>query len=209
MEGTDPVNKKFGATLSGGAVLVLALSGCTSSKGATTSAEDKLGPWVKQVCDAVQPQATKIAAATAAIQKETSDSSPPEQVQKTDTQAFQDISDAYKSVGAAVEKAGAPQVEGGATQQKNVVAGFNGLSASYIDLKKKMGELSTKDQAKFAQDLKGFATQLSDLSTRASDVLKQLEAGDVGKAMQQQQSCKAAPPTASSAAPSASASTAG
>lgn len=208
MEGTDPVNKKLGATLSGGAVLVLALSGCTSSKG-TTSAEDKLGPWVKQVCDAVQPQAKKISAATAAIQKETSDSSPPEQVQKTDTQAFQDISDAYKSVGAAVEKAGAPQVEGGATQQKNVVAGFNGLSASYIDLKKKMGELSTKDQAKFAQDLKGFATQLSDLSTRASDVLKQLEAGDVGKAMQQQQSCKTEPTTASSVAPSASTSTAG
>ena len=32
MEGTNPVNKKLAAALSGGAVLVLALSGCTNSK---------------------------------------------------------------------------------------------------------------------------------------------------------------------------------
>ena len=33
MEGTNPVNKKLAAALSGGAVLVVALSGCTSSGG--------------------------------------------------------------------------------------------------------------------------------------------------------------------------------
>ena len=33
MEGTNPVNKKLAAALSGGAVLVLALSGCSSDDG--------------------------------------------------------------------------------------------------------------------------------------------------------------------------------
>src|SRR5437660_1693139 len=108
MEGTNPVNKKLAAALSGGAVLVLALSGCGGSNN-----NDKLNSWAKQVCDAVQPQAKKIEAANAAIQKETSDNSTPEQVQKTDAQAFQDMSDAYKAIGAAVQNAGAPDVDNG------------------------------------------------------------------------------------------------
>src|SRR4051794_21520622 len=53
MEGTNPVNKKLAAALSGGAVLVLALSGCTDES------NDKLNNWAKSVCDAVQPQAKK------------------------------------------------------------------------------------------------------------------------------------------------------
>ena len=32
-EGTKPVNKKLAAALSGGAVLILALTGCTSEEG--------------------------------------------------------------------------------------------------------------------------------------------------------------------------------
>ena len=63
MEGTKPVNKKLAAALSGGAVLVLALSGCSSDDG-----NDKLDSWAKQVCDAVKPQAQKIEDANAAIQ---------------------------------------------------------------------------------------------------------------------------------------------
>ena len=93
MEGTNPVNKKLAAALSGGAVLVLALSGCSSDDG-----NEKLNAWAKQVCDAVQPQVKKIEAANTAIQKETSDNSTPEDVQKTDSQAFQDMSDAYKAM---------------------------------------------------------------------------------------------------------------
>ncbi|MES5819621.1 small secreted protein [Streptomyces sp. RG80] len=193
MEGTNPVNKKLAAALSGGAVLVLALSGCSSDDNS-----DKLNSWAKEVCDAVQPQAKKIEAANAAIQKETSDNSTPEEVQKTDAQAFQDMSDAYKAIGAAVTKAGAPDVDNGETKQKNAVKELNSISASYASLQKQVADLDTKDQGKFADGLKDIATELDKLSTSGSDALKTLEEGDVGKAMAQQESCKSA-----SAAPSA------
>ncbi|WP_406331788.1 small secreted protein [Streptomyces sp. NBC_00203] len=186
MEGTNPVNKKLAAALSGGAVLVLALSGCSSDNGNS----DKLNSWAKEVCGAVQPQAKKIEAANAAIQKETSDNSTPEAVQKTDAQAFQDMSDAYKAIGSAVDKAGAPDVTDGETKQTNAVKELNDISASYADLKKQVDELDTKDQAKFADGLKGIATQLDKLSQSGNDALKKLEEGDVGQAMAQQESCK-------------------
>jgi archaellum component FlaC len=188
MEGTNPVNKKLAAALSGGAVLVLALSGCSSDDGNN----DKLNSWAKQVCDAVQPQAKKIEAANAAIQKETSDNSTPDAVQKTDAQAFQDMSDAYKAIGAAVSGAGAPDVTDGKKKQTDAVNELNGISTSYADLKKQVDKLDTKDQAKFADGLKGIATQLNKLSQSGNDALKKLEEGDVGKAMAKQESCKSA-----------------
>ncbi|MEU6662586.1 small secreted protein [Streptomyces sp. NPDC046821] len=187
MEGTNPVNKKLAAALSGGAVLVLALSGCSSDNG-----NEKLNSWAKSVCDAVQPQAKKIEDANAAIQKETSDNSKPADVQSTDSQAFQDMSDAYKAIGAAVNKAGAPAVSGGAKKQKDAVKELNDISGSYADLKKQVDKLDTKDQAKFADGLKGIATQLDKLSQSGSDALKKLEEGEVGKAMAKQPTCKSA-----------------
>ncbi|MET7697645.1 small secreted protein [Streptomyces sp. NPDC005485] len=189
MEGTNPVNKKLTAALSGGAVLVLALSGCSSSDDDNS---DKLNSWAKQVCDAVQPQAKKIEAANTAIQKETSDNSTPAEVQKTDAQAFQDMSDAYKAIGAAVEKAGPPDVEDGKTKKTNAVKELNDISAKYADLKTQVDKLDTKDQSKFADGLKGIATQLDALSQSGNDALKKLEEGDVGKAMAKQESCKSA-----------------
>ncbi|MBY8341181.1 small secreted protein [Streptomyces spinosirectus] len=192
MEGTKPVNKKLAAALSGGAVLVLALSGCSSDNG-----NDKLDAWAKQVCDGVQPQAKKIADANAAIQKQTSDNSAPADVQKTDAQAFQDMSDAYKAIGAAVQNAGAPDVDGGAKKQKDAVKELNDISASYASLKTQVDKLETKDQAKFADGLKDIATSLDKLSKSGNDALKTLEEGDVGKAMAKQESCK----SASSSAP--------
>ncbi|MET7881864.1 small secreted protein [Streptomyces avermitilis] len=194
MEGTNPVNKKLAAALSGGAVLVLALSGCSSSD---DGGSDKLNSWAKQVCDAVQPQAKKIEAANTAIQKETSDNSAPSDVQKTDSQAFQDISDAYKAMASAVDKAGAPDVDNGQTKQMNAVKELDDLSSAYADLKKQTDELDTKNQAKFADGLKGVATQLEKLSKSGSDALNNLEEGDVGKAMAQQASCKSASASAS------------
>jgi hypothetical protein len=189
MEGTNPVNKKLTAALSGGAVLVLALSGCSSS---SDDNSDALNSWAKQVCDAVQPQAKKIEAANTAIQKETSDNSTPDEVRKTDAQAFQDMSDAYKAIGAAVEKAGAPDVEDGKTKKTNAVRELNDISAKYADLKTQVDKLDTKDQSKFADGLKGIATQLDKLSQSGNDALKKLEEGDVGKAMAKQESCKSA-----------------
>ncbi len=192
MEGTNPVNKKLAAALSGGAVLVLALSGCG---GDDTS--DKLNSWAKEVCDAVQPQAKKIEAANAAIQKETSDNSKPEDVQKTDAQAFQDMSAAYKAIGTAVRKAGAPDVEKGETKQKNAVKELDEISTAYAGLQKKVDDLDTEDQAKFADGLKDIAAELDELSRSGNDALKTLEEGDVGRAMAQQESCKSASAPAS------------
>ncbi|MET7270412.1 small secreted protein [Streptomyces flaveolus] len=194
MEGTNPVNKKLAAALSGGAVLVLALTGCSSDDG-----NDKLDSWAKQVCDGVQPQAKKIEAANAAIQKETSDNSTPEQVQKTDAKAFQDMSDAYKAMAGTVQNAGAPDVDDGEKKQQDAVKELNGLSASYASLKKQVEALDTKDQAKFADGLKDVATELNKLGKSGSDALKTLEEGDVGKAMAQQPSCTSATPSAPAA----------
>jgi hypothetical protein len=192
MEGTNPVNKKLAAALSGGAVLVLALTGCGGDDG-----NDKLDSWAQQVCDGVQPQAKKIEAANAAIQKQTSDNSSPEDVQKTDAQAFQDMSDAYKAMGSAVQKAGVPNVDDGEKKQKDAVKELNTLSASYASLKKQVQALETKDQAKFADGLKDIATELNKLSKSGNDALKALEEGEVGQAMAKQPSCKSASASAS------------
>ncbi|MEV7860826.1 small secreted protein [Streptomyces hirsutus] len=188
MEGADPVNKKLAAALSGGAVLVLALTGC----GGGEDNNEKLNSWADQVCGAVQPQAKKIQSANAAIQKETSDNSTPEEVQKTDSKAFQDMSDAYKAIGAAVTKAGAPDVEDGEKKQTDAVKELNSISASYASLKKQVDGLDTDDQAKFADGLKDIATELDKLSKSGNDALKTLEEGEVGEAMARQASCKTA-----------------
>lgn len=192
------MNKKLAAALSGSAVLVLALSGCGGDEN-----NEKLDAWAKQVCDAVKPQAQKIAAANAAIQRQTSDSSKPEDVQKTDSQAFQDMSAAYKAIGDAVSKAGAPDVEDGETKQKNAVKELNTISTSYASLKKKVDDLDTKDQAKFAEGLKEVAGELDKLSNTGNDALKDLEEGAVGRAMARQASCKSTGAAAAPSAPSA------
>ncbi|MFD3731693.1 small secreted protein [Streptomyces sp. NPDC058632] len=193
MEGADPVKKKLAAALSSGAVLVLALTGCGGDDD-----NEKLDSWADQVCGAVQPQAKKIQAANAAIQKETSDNSTPEEVQKTDSKAFQDMSDAYKAIGAAVTKAGAPDVENGEKKQTDAVKELNSISTSYASLKKQVDGLDTDDQAKFADGLKDIATELDKLSKSGNDALKTLEEGEVGEAMARQPSCKTATGSAQS-----------
>ncbi|NIL49680.1 small secreted protein [Streptomyces sp. 2BBP-J2] len=180
------MNKKLAAALSGGAVLVLALTGCGDDS------DEKLDAWAKEVCDAVQPQAAKIKAANTAIQKETSDNSTPQAVQQADSKAFQDMSDAYKAIGAAVSKAGAPDVENGEQKQQDAVKELNSISASYASLKKQVDGLNTKDQADFADGLKDIAAELDKLSKSGSDALSALEEGEVGEAMSRQASCQTA-----------------
>ncbi|WP_030677889.1 hypothetical protein [Streptomyces sp. NRRL B-1347] len=187
MEGTNPVNKKLAAALSGGAVLVLALSGCSDDDG-----NKKLDDWAKKVCDtAVQAQSKKIADANAAIKKQTADNSSPEEVKKTDSQAFQDISDAYSERSAALKKAGAPPVDDGEKKLNAAVKELDGLSKSYAGLKTQTDKLDTKNQSAFADDLAKVAEELGKLSKSENTAQKQLEAGDVGKAMREQDSCKA------------------
>jgi hypothetical protein len=197
LEGTDPVNKKLAAALSGGAVLVLTLSGCSSDDNS-----DKVNDWAKTVCDQVQPQLQKIANANAAIQQQTADNSKPADVQKTDSAAFQQISQAYKALGAAVDSAGPPPVDGGETTQKEAVKELNASSTAYANLQKKVDALDTKDQAKFADGLKGIADELNKISTSGDKALKKLQSGEVGTAMAKQKGCQK--PTASVAPDTAS-----
>ncbi|GGW95693.1 small secreted protein [Streptomyces chryseus] len=192
------MNKKFAAALSGGAVLVMALSGCSSD-----DSDDKVNDWAKTVCDQVQPQLKKISDANTSIQEQTADNSKPADVQKTDAQAFQQISDAYKAMGTAVDKAGAPPVDDGETTQKEAVKELNASSVAYADLKKQVEGLDTKDQAKFADGLKGVADELSKISKSGDQALKKLQSGEVGTAMSKQPGCQK--PGATSASPDAKA----
>ncbi|MCH0557728.1 small secreted protein [Streptomyces sp. MUM 16J] len=207
MEGTDPVNKKLAAALSGGAVLVMALSGCTSSNSGDKGPDPKLVAWAKSVCDAVPAQNAKIKAANAAIST-TAAAGKPETLQKTDSQAFQDMSDGYKAIAVAISGAGAPPgVEGGAKRQQDVVKSFNSLSVSYADLKKKVDELDTKNQAKFASELHDVAAQMTELEKKhqsSIDALQKLQQGEVEDAIAEQASCKK---DASATSPSASSTT--
>ncbi|MFF9509299.1 small secreted protein [Streptomyces sp. NPDC014724] len=191
------MNKKLAAALSGGAVLVLTLSGCSSD-----DKSNKVNDWAKTVCDQVKPQLQKIANANAAIQQQTADNSKPADVQRTDSAAFQQISQAYKALGAAVDSAGAPPVDGGETTQKEAVKELNASSAAYANLQKKVDALDTKDQAKFADGLKGIADELNKISTSGDEALKKLQSGEVGAAMAKQKGCQkptgSVPPNAAS-----------
>ncbi|GHB00201.1 MULTISPECIES: small secreted protein [Streptomyces] len=195
------MNKKLAAALSGGAVLVLTLSGCSDDS------DNKVNDWAKKVCDQVQPQLQKIANANASIQQQTADNSKPADVQQTDSAAFQQISQAYKALGAAVDSAGPPPVDDGETTQKEAVKELNASSVAYADLKTKVDALDTKDQAKFADGLKGIADELNKISTSGDQALKKLQSGEVGSAMAKQKGCQkptaSAPPAAAPSAPEA------
>ncbi|KUM79527.1 hypothetical protein [Streptomyces curacoi] len=199
MEGTDPVNKKLAAALSGGAVLVLALTGCTSDEG-----NPELDAWAKKVCDAVPTQNAKISAAYVAITKAAKDTtSTPKELQQADSKAFQDLADGYKARATLISNAGAPPgVEGGARIQKDVVKKLTALSAAYADLKKQVDGLNTKDQAKFASGLKDVSAEMKQVETQrksAVKALKKLESGDTKKALASQEGCKQAASASASA----------
>ena len=190
------MNKKLAAALSGGAVLVLALSGCSSDDG-----NKELDAWAKQVCDALPAQDAKVDAANAAIKQAATDNNAPANVQKTDSQAFQDMSDAYSALAQAVQKAGSPPgVDEGEKKQKDAVSALTTLSTSYAALKKQVDALDTKDQGKFADGLQDIATDLGKLSKSGNTALKNLEQGDVKDAMAKQDSCKKVATSASARA---------
>jgi hypothetical protein len=198
LEGTNPVNKKLVAALSGGAVLLVALSGCSSD-----SSDGKVSGWAKKACDQVQPQLKKIADANTSIQQATSDSSTPTDVQKTDSAAFQSISDAYKALGAAVNSAGAPPVDKGASTQQEAVKELTSTATAYAGLTKQVSALDTKDQAKFADGLKGVADELNKLSKSGDQALQRLQSGEVGAAMAKEPGCRKPAPAGGAATPAA------
>ncbi|MEU1089787.1 small secreted protein [Streptomyces sp. NPDC005576] len=185
------MNKKLAAALSGGAVLVLTLTGCSDDS------NDEVDDWAKKVCDQIQPQLQKIADANTAIQQQTADNSQPADVQRTDSAAFHQISEAYKALASAVDSAGAPPVDNGEATQQEAVKGLNASSKAYANLKTKVDALDTEDQAKFADGLKDIADELKNTSSSGADALNKLQSGEVGKAMAKQDSCKSPAASAS------------
>ncbi|MDK1476331.1 small secreted protein [Streptomyces sp. 549] len=179
------MNRKLASALSGGAVLALALTGCSSD-----DSDEKARSWAKKVCDQLQPQVKKIQDANTSISEHSDKDSSSEDVQKADSAAFQQISEAYKSLAVAVDKAGEPPVEEGETLRKDAVKELNGISASYTGLKEKIDGMDPKDRAEFADDLKEIADDLKTLGKSGDQAINKLQSGDLGKAMAEQDGCR-------------------
>lgn len=180
------MNNKLAAALCGSAVLALALTGC----GSDDEDDGKAQAWAKKVCDQVQPQVKKIQQATSAISEAAAKDSSSADVQKADSAAFEELSDAYKSLSGAVSKAGEPPVEDGPKLRKDAVKELNDISSAYAGLKKKIDDLDTKDQGKFASGLRDISKELNTLGKSGDVALNKLQSGELGKAMAEQTGCK-------------------
>ncbi|MDN3296157.1 small secreted protein [Streptomyces ficellus] len=207
------MNKKLAAALSGGAVLVLALSGCSEDDG-----ENKVDAWAKKVCDQAQPQIQKRANAQQTIISTAADGKPAD-IQAADSKAFQDIADADKALAKAVQDAGVPPVDNGEKLQQDAVKELNATAAAYEALKKQVDALNPRDQQKFADGLQNVADGLKKIEKMDQDALAKLQSGQLGQAMAKQPGCQKAKasvsptippakpgPAASASAPAASAS---
>jgi hypothetical protein len=197
LEGTDPVNKKLAAALSGGAVLMLVLSGCSDD-------EDKVGNWAKTFCDQAKPQIQKRADAHQIIISTAADSKPAD-IQAADSKAFQDIADADRALAKAVESAGVPPVENGQKIQQDAVRELNATAVSYEGLKKQVDALDPTNQQKFADGLQGVAEGLEKIEKSDQAALAKLESGELGRAMAKQPGCQkptaSTPPASGTASP--------
>ncbi|MFF7440844.1 small secreted protein [Streptomyces sp. NPDC008122] len=193
------MNKKLAAALSGGAVLVLALSGCSSDEG------DKVGDWAKTFCDQAKPQIQKRADAHQIIISTAADSKPAE-IKAADSQAFQDIANADRALAKAVEAAGAPPVQNGETVQQDAIKELNATALAYEGLKKQVDALDATNQQKFADGLQGVADGLTKIEKMDQNALSKLEEGELGQAMAKQPGCQkptASVPPKTSASPNA------
>ncbi|MFG2991056.1 small secreted protein [Streptomyces sp. NPDC048257] len=186
------MNKKLAAALSGGAVLMLVLSGCGGDE-----TDQKASAWAKKVCDQWQPELKKIEGANAEIKRVASESSKSEEVQKTDSAAFATMTESYKAMATALQSAGVPPVKNGAATQAAAAKGFEQTSQGYADLKAKMDALDPKDQPKFADGLKEVAGGLQAATKGGQDALSQLNAGGLDKAINSQKGCQVATSSAS------------
>lgn len=200
LEGTDPVNKRLAAVLSGTAVLVLVLSGCGDDS------EEKVNDWAKKVCDAAEPQIQKRADAQQAIISTAADGEPAD-IQAADSKAFADIAAADNALAKAVRDAGVPPVENGEQLQNDAVKELEATAAEYLKLKDQIDGLNPDDQQKFADGLQGVADGLKKIETMDQEALNKLQSGELGAAMAKQPGCQRAdassPASGSSASPAA------
>ncbi|MEV5972964.1 small secreted protein [Streptomyces sp. NPDC051921] len=188
------MNKKLAAALSGGAVLMLVLSGCSDDEG------DKVNDWAKTFCDQAQPQIQKRANANQLIISTAADSKPVT-IKAADSKAFQDIAAADRALAKAVESAGAPPVENGEKIQQDAIKELNATAVAYDGLKKQVDALDTTNQQKFADGLKVVSDSLAKIQTMDQDAVAKLQAGELGQAMAKQPGCQtpkaSVPPSAS------------
>ncbi|WP_260867488.1 small secreted protein [Streptomyces sp. SAJ15] len=184
------MNKKLAAALSGGAALVLALTGCNDE----SEKSDKVNDWAKTFCDAAQPHLKSIQSANAAIQ-DAEDEPDAKKLQQTDSMAFQKISDAYTALGKAVNKAGAPPVDDGEKTKEAAVKELNETAKAYQNLKTTVDKLDAADKAKFAEGLNGIAKELKTISQSGDEALQKLQEGEIGQAMTKQTGCQRSTPT--------------
>ncbi|MER5707817.1 small secreted protein [Streptomyces sp. NPDC002122] len=182
------MNKKLAAALSGGAVLMLVLSGCSDDEG------NKVEDWAKTFCDQAKPQIQKRADAHQIIISTAADSKPAE-IQAADSKAFQDIANADRALAKAVEAAGAPPVENGAKVQQDAIKELNATAVAYEGLKKEVDALDPANQQKFADGLQDVADGLTKIEKMDQAALAKLEEGELGQAMAKQPGCQK--PTAS------------
>ncbi|GAB7031955.1 small secreted protein [Streptomyces sp. NPDC021749] len=178
------MNKKLVAALSGGAALMLALTGCSEDN------SKKLNDWAKSFCDPAQAPFKQIQDANAAMQKADNANADSKKVQQTDSAAFQKISQAYASLAKSLQQAGAPPTDQGKQAQENAVKELNSLSKGYADLQKQVNNLDTSDKLKFADGLRDLSNGINKLNKQSEAAFKNLEAGDVGAAMAKQKGCQ-------------------
>ncbi|MFD0267702.1 small secreted protein [Streptomyces sp. NPDC127106] len=179
------MNKKFASAVSGGAVLMLVLSGCGGDDG-----DEKANAWAKKVCDKWSPELKKIEAARADMKRVSGTTSKPDEVQKTDSAAFQVQSDAYKAMSAAVSSAGVPPTKNGQATQTEAVQGFEAASKAYADLKTKVDALDPKEQTKFADGLSQLSGAIAEVNKGTKEAYAKVTAGDLGNAIASQKGCK-------------------
>ncbi|MFJ9826619.1 small secreted protein [Streptomyces sp. NPDC101160] len=188
------MNKKLAAALSGGAVLMLVLSGCSDDEG------NKVDDWAKTFCDQAQPQIQKRANANQLIISTAADSKPAT-IQAADSKAFQDIAAADRALAKAVESAGAPPVDNGQKIQQDAIKELNATAVAYDGLKKQVDALDTTNQQKFADGLKVVSDNLAKIQNMDQDAVAKLQAGELGQAMAKQPGCQtpkaSVPPSAS------------
>ncbi len=187
MEGTNPVNKKLAAALSGGAVLVMALAGCSDD------GNKKLDDWASNLCGQIQPQLEKSVKAQQAIISTAADGNR-EEIKKVDSASFQASADAYTAIADALEKAGPPPVDDGKTIQADTIKELNKAAAAYEALKKQSDAMDAADDSpegvkKFSDDLKKIADELGKIQDEGADALKSLTEGEVGEAIADQPEC--------------------
>jgi soluble cytochrome b562 len=186
-EGTTPVNKKLAAALSGGAALLLTLTGC-GDDGA------KIDAWAQRVCDHVKPQVQKIRSANSSITEVSESQRSPKEVRKADAEAFRTISEAYDSLAEAIDEAGAPPVDDGAKLQKDAVKELRALANEYAGITKTVEGLHTDDQGEFASGLKGVAEDMKKFGESGDKALQKLQSGELREAMAEQPGCRKTAP---------------